>query len=145
MAHIYATCHRLSYNIIVLALKLKFLMNHVLYEFVHNHFSHVMRKPTEAACMCRPGVGPGFLERGFICIKVWRVRFAGSISYFSYIMYISHENEIIWSHRDQIISFHWTFKNGRRRGDGGGGVERLWIRHCMHRSRRLISVIVVTA
>ena len=70
MAHIYATCHRLSYNIIVLALKLIFLMNHVLYAFVHNHVGYVMRKPTVATCMCRPGVDPGFLEKGFICIKV---------------------------------------------------------------------------
>ena len=27
------------------------------------------------------GADPGFLERGFICIKVWRVRFADFISF----------------------------------------------------------------
>ena len=34
-----------------------------------------------------PGAYPGFLERGFICIKVWS-RFADFI--------IFHDNEIIW-------------------------------------------------
>ena len=28
------------------------------------------------------GADPGFLERGFICIKVWGVRFADFISFF---------------------------------------------------------------
>ena len=41
------------------------------------------------------GADPGFLERGFMYIKL-------ILSHFSQI---SHENEIIWSHRDQIISF----------------------------------------
>ena len=35
------------------------------------------------------GADPGFLERGFMCIKVWGVHIADFI--------ISHENEIIWS------------------------------------------------
>ena len=42
------------------------------------------------------GVDPGFLERGFIYIPLL------ILSHFSLI---THENEIIWSHRDQIISF----------------------------------------
>ena len=48
-----------------------------------------------------PGAKPGFLERGIIytCIKVWGICFAD---------FISHENEIIWSHR--------IFKNGGREG-----------------------------
>ena len=28
------------------------------------------------------GAVPGFLERGFVCIKVWEVRFADFISFF---------------------------------------------------------------
>ena len=41
--------------------------------------------------------------------------FADFISFSS----ISHENEIIWSHLDQIISFSYIFKNA-----GGEGFER---------------------
>ena len=39
---------------------------------------------------------------GFVCINILGVVFALNISNFSKI---SHENEIILSHRDQIISF----------------------------------------
>ena len=45
-----------------------------------------------------PGTDPGFLERGFVCVKVWG--FALLIS--SHFSQIFHENELIW---DQIISF----------------------------------------
>ena len=44
---------------------------------------------------------PGFLERGFIYIKVWGFALL-ILSHFSQIF---NENEIILSHRDQIISF----------------------------------------
>ena len=47
------------------------------------------------------GADQGFLERGFICIK--DVGFALWI--LSHLSLIFYENEIIWSHRDQIISF----------------------------------------
>ena len=40
-----------------------------------------------------PWAEPGFLERGFICIKVWGFALL-NLSHFSDI---SHENEIIWS------------------------------------------------
>ena len=60
---------------------------------------------------------PVFMERGFICIIVWGFALL-TLSHFSYI---AHENEIIWSHLDQIISFHGIFKTGG--GGGGGGVE----------------------
>ena len=40
------------------------------------------------------GADPGFLERGFVFIKVWGVCFA-DLSQFSQM---SHDNEIIWSH-----------------------------------------------
>ena len=40
---------------------------------------------------------------------------------------ISHENEIISSHCDQIISFHRIFKNGGWGGEGGH-LSPLWIR-----------------
>ena len=43
----------------------------------------------------------GFLERGFICLK----DVAFSLWILSYLSYIFYENEIIWSHRDKIISF----------------------------------------
>ena len=32
------------------------------------------------------GVDPGFLERGFVCIKVWGIRFADFISFFLNIL-----------------------------------------------------------
>ena len=41
----------------------------------------------------RTGADPGFLEMGFICLKVW---FALLI--YLIFLKISHENEIIWSH-----------------------------------------------
>ena len=40
------------------------------------------------------GVDPGFLERGFVLIKVWGLPLL-ILSHFSKIF---HENEIIWSH-----------------------------------------------
>ena len=33
-------------------------------------------------CNSSTGADPGFLERGFICIKIWGVRFADFISFF---------------------------------------------------------------
>ena len=44
----------------------------------------------EQVCKTISGADPGFLEKGFIRIKVWGVHFADFISFF-------HENEIIWS------------------------------------------------
>ena len=41
------------------------------------------------------GVDPGFLERGYIYIKVWVFSLMILSLFFSEI---SHENEIIWSH-----------------------------------------------
>ena len=41
-----------------------------------------------------PGADPGFLERELLGIKVLGVRFA-DLTNFSYI---SHEDEMIWSH-----------------------------------------------
>ena len=38
-------------------------------------------------------VDPGFLEKGFICIKVWGF----ALLVFSHFSKISHKNEIIWS------------------------------------------------
>ena len=46
--------------------------------------------------MQHTGVDPRPLERGFLCIKVHRGFALLILSYFSQI---SHENEIIWSHR----------------------------------------------
>ena len=40
------------------------------------------------------GADPGFLERGFLCIKVWGF----ALLILSHLAQISHENEIIWSH-----------------------------------------------
>ena len=40
------------------------------------------------------GADQGFLERGFICIKVWGV----VLLILSHFSLISHETEIIWSH-----------------------------------------------
>ena len=37
---------------------------------------------------------PGFLERGFVCIKVWGF----TLLILSHFSEISHENEINWSH-----------------------------------------------
>ena len=39
------------------------------------------------------GAGPGFLERGFVYIKVWGF----ALLILSHYSQISHENEIIWS------------------------------------------------
>ena len=38
------------------------------------------------------GADPGFLERGFICIKVWGFPLLILSNFYK----ISHENEIIW-------------------------------------------------
>ena len=40
-----------------------------------------------------PGADPGFLERGFICIKVWGF----TLLILSHFALISYENGIIWS------------------------------------------------
>ena len=48
----------------------------------------------QVAIVGAPEADPGFLERGFACIKVWGVRIADLISFFL----IAHENEVIWSH-----------------------------------------------
>ena len=59
--------------------------------------------------------------KGFICIKMWGL----ALVVFSHFSYLSHENEIIWSH--SLI-----FANG---GEGGGGdgdgvqANPLWTRH----------------
>ena len=42
----------------------------------------------------KSGADPGFLERGFICLKVWEF----ALLILSNFSKISHENEIIWSH-----------------------------------------------
>ena len=47
------------------------------------------------------GADPEFLERGFLCIKVW----VFALLIYLIFSQISHENEIIWSHRGQINSF----------------------------------------
>ena len=49
-------------------------------------------------CTCgigrQSGADAGFLERGFICIKVWGF----DVLVLSHFSSIFHENEIIWSH-----------------------------------------------
>ena len=47
------------------------------------------------------GADPRFLQRGFIFIKMWGF----TLLILSNFYYISHENEIIWSHCDQTMSF----------------------------------------
>ena len=46
------------------------------------------------------GADPGFLERGFICIDACVCGGGGDLAMLilSNFSYISHENEIIWSH-----------------------------------------------
>ena len=47
--------------------------------------SHIVCMVVSIAIIARSpasGVDPGFLERGFICIKVWGVRFADFVSSF---------------------------------------------------------------
>ena len=67
------------------------------------------------------GADPGFLERGFLCIKVW-----GSRCGF-YLIFIKYPTET------KLFQFHRIFKNGRH----GVGFERppplnsLWIRSLM--------------
>ena len=58
---------------------------------------------------CYTGADPGFLEMGFICIKVYGL----AMLILSHFSSISHENEIIWSH---WYHFHRIFKNGDREG-----------------------------
>ena len=70
--------------------------------------------------ICKRGAGPGFLERGFICIKGW-----GSFCWF-HLIFLSHGNEIIWSrptyfNETKLFHFHRVFK---KRGGGQG----LWVR-----------------
>ena len=48
------------------------------------------------------GADPRYLEREFICTKV---RGFALLIFLSHFSKISDENEIIWSHWDQIISF----------------------------------------
>ena len=47
-------------------------------------------RDTARKCLI-PGSDPGFLERGFICIKVWGF----FLLILSYVSYISHVNEMI--------------------------------------------------
>ena len=55
------------------------------------------------------GADPGFLERGFICIKVWEF----ALLILSHFPYISHGNEIIFCLTEsKIFHFHRIFKNG---------------------------------
>ena len=50
--------------------------------------------PAELEVFRLSGADSGFLERGFICIMVWWF----AVLILSHFSYISHENEIIWSH-----------------------------------------------
>ena len=59
------------------------------------------------------GADQGFLERGFICIKVCGV----ALVILSHFSYISHKNEIIWSHRQSSFIYIGYLKTG----DGEGG------------------------
>ena len=43
-------------------------------------------------CMLSAGADPGFLDRGFVCIKVWGL----ALLILSHFSKISHENEIFW-------------------------------------------------
>ena len=68
------------------------------------------------------GAGPGFLERGFICKKVWGFALL-ILSNFFYK--ISHENEMIWSlNETKLLNFHGIFNK-----NWAGWANPLWIRH----------------
>ena len=59
------------------------------------------------------GADPGFLKRGFICLKMRGVRFADFILFFKYLM----EMNLFGLTETKLFHFHRIFKNG---GRGGG-------------------------
>ena len=59
---------------------------------LHRHNSCMLVSLNSFVHYLSPGADPGFLERGFIYIKVW----VFALVILSHFFKISHENEIIW-------------------------------------------------
>ena len=75
-------------------------------------------------------MGPGFLERGFICIKVWGFALMIRFDFISFFSNTPWKWNNLVSPRPNYFIFIGFMKTGRGKGVRANPLNPLWIRHC---------------